>query len=352
MKRIKISITQAVWIASAGTILGIIAAVLTKLGNPLDGGITVSCFERDIAGALGLHQMLTLSYIRPEIIGIVLGAFLVSFFKGSFRPVGGSSTILRFFISVLVTFGLFVFIGCPLRLCLRLGGGDPAALPALLGLITGVWLGTLFLKKGFTLGRECETTKSNGIAFHFFILFLLILLFLRPDFIVMSKEGYAPLFISLLAGTLIGILGQRTKLCFVSGFRNFILIKDVSLLVGFFFVIISVFIANLLLGQSHMGIHIIGSSDLFWNFMSMLLVGFGSIMLGGCPFRQLILASQGNTDSAVSVFGIIIGSAISHNFFLAYIAGSVNVNGKIAVVLGIFVLVIIGFLNRGRDDIS
>jgi hypothetical protein len=66
----------------------------------------------------------------------------------------------------------------------------------------------------------------------------------------------------------------------------------------------------------------------------------------------LILASQGNTDSAVSVFGIIIGSAISHNFFLAYIAGSVNVNGKIAVVLGIFVLVIIGFLNRGRDDIS
>ena len=33
----------------------------------------------------------------------------------------------------------------------------------------------------------------------------------------------------------------------------------------------------------------------------MVLVGWGSVLLGGCPLRQLILAGEGNTDSAVTV---------------------------------------------------
>ncbi len=336
-------------IAVAAIITGIVAAVLAKLGNPIDGGISISCFQRDIAGAIGLHQIVSLSYIRPEIIGIVIGAFLVSVFRGSFKPKGGSSTVLRFFIAVLITFGVFVFVGCPMRLCLRLAGGDPAAVGALLGLIVGIWIGTLFLKGGFSLGRDYETTKSNGVAFHFFMIILLILLFIRPDFIVMSDSEHAPLFISLGLGILVGILGQRSKLCFVGGFRNFILIKDVGLLSGFFFLIMSAFIANLLLGQSHLGVHIIGSSDLLWNILSMILVGLGAVMLGGCPFRQLVLASQGNTDSAAVVLGMIVGGALSHNFYLAYMAGSVGSNGKIAVLSGISILLLIGFLNtRGK----
>ena len=41
----------------------------------------------------------------------------------------------------------------------------------------------------------------------------------------------------------------------------------------------------------------------------MALAGWGSILLGGCPLRQLILAGEGNGDSAVTVFGMIVGAA-------------------------------------------
>ena len=45
-----------------------------------------------------------------------------------------------------------------------------------------------------------------------------------------------------------------------------------------------------------------------------------SVMLGGCPLRQLILAGESSKDSAVSVFGLLVGAAISHNFSLAGVA--------------------------------
>ena len=43
----------------------------------------------------------------------------------------------------------------------------------------------------------------------------------------------------------------------------------------------------------------------------MVIVGWGSVLLGGCPLRQLILAGRGNGDSAVTVFGMIVGAAFA-----------------------------------------
>ena len=61
----------------AGLIIGIIAAVLVLLGNPKNMGFCIACFIRDTAGAVGLHQAAAVQYIRPEIIGLVLGAFVM-----------------------------------------------------------------------------------------------------------------------------------------------------------------------------------------------------------------------------------------------------------------------------------
>ena len=62
----------------AGLVTGALAAFLVKLGNPGNMGTCVACFERDIAGALGLHRAEVVQYIRPEIIGFVLGATLAT----------------------------------------------------------------------------------------------------------------------------------------------------------------------------------------------------------------------------------------------------------------------------------
>ncbi len=40
----------------AGLVMGVLAALLVKWGNPPNMGIYVACFIRDIAGALGLHR--------------------------------------------------------------------------------------------------------------------------------------------------------------------------------------------------------------------------------------------------------------------------------------------------------
>jgi len=54
-----------------GTIIGVVAVILQKLGNPPNMGLCRACFERDIAGALGLHRAGVVQNIRPEILGIL-----------------------------------------------------------------------------------------------------------------------------------------------------------------------------------------------------------------------------------------------------------------------------------------
>ena len=51
-----------------GAVIGLIAVWLQKLGNPANMGICVACFERDVAGGLGLHRAAIVQYLRPEIM--------------------------------------------------------------------------------------------------------------------------------------------------------------------------------------------------------------------------------------------------------------------------------------------
>ena len=68
-------------ILAAGLGIGIIAALLVLFGNPVNMGFCIACFLRDTAGALGLHSAANVQYIRPEIIGLVLGSFLLATFR-------------------------------------------------------------------------------------------------------------------------------------------------------------------------------------------------------------------------------------------------------------------------------
>ena len=114
-------------IVLAGIIIGLIAALLVKLGNPVNMGFCIACFLRDISGALGLHRAAAVQYIRPEIIGLVLGSLLVALRHKEFSARGGSSPITRFILGFFVMIGCLMFLGCPFRMILRLAGGDATA---------------------------------------------------------------------------------------------------------------------------------------------------------------------------------------------------------------------------------
>ena len=61
----------------AGAVVGLAAVVLTHLGNPANMGFCIACFLRDITGAVGMHGAAKVQYVRPEIIGLVLGGIFM-----------------------------------------------------------------------------------------------------------------------------------------------------------------------------------------------------------------------------------------------------------------------------------
>ena len=119
---------ETVIVVSAGAAVGLAAIFLMRLGNPANMGFCIACFLRDIAGACGLHNAAKVQYVRPEIIGLVLGAFAMSLATREFRARAGSAPAVRFVLGGFVMIGALAFLGCPLRMVLRLGGGDLNAL--------------------------------------------------------------------------------------------------------------------------------------------------------------------------------------------------------------------------------
>ena len=335
----------------AGGLVGIISVLLVYFGNPANMGFCIACFIRDISGGIGLHRADVVQYIRPEIIGLVLGAFFISLKNKEFQTKGGSSPFTRFMLGIVVMIGALIFLGCPLRMVLRLGGGDLNALFGIAGFVAGIFVGVIFLNKGFNLKRSYKISKVEGYIFPAVNVGLLILLVASPAFLFFSEKGpgsmHAPLAISLAAGLIVGGLSQKTRLCMVGGTRDMILFKDMYLMYGFLAIIVTSFIGNLVFGYFNLGFvdQPIAHTDGLWNFLGMSVVGWGSVLLGGCPLRQLILSGEGNTDSVITVMGMLVGAAIAHNFGLASSGAGVTANGKIAVYICFAFLGIVSYLN-------
>ena len=205
--------------------------------------------------------------------------------------------------------------------------------------------------------REPTETKVEGLVLPILLAVLFVLSLSVPALFKWSVEGpgskAAPWIVALICGAVVGALCQRSRLCMAGGIRDVVMFKDFNLVTGFIAIIVTVLAGNLILGGFKLGFaeQAVAHTDGLWNFLGMALVGWGSILLGGCPLRQLILAGEGNGDSAVTVFGMIFGAAIAHNLGLAgsadsvvdgvYKIGGTSPKGMIAVVIGFVVLLIV-----------
>lgn len=338
-------------IAIAGGVIGIISVALVLMGNPANMGFCLACFIRDTAGGLGLHRAEAVQYIRPEIIGLILGAMGLSMARGEFSPRGGSSPVTRFFLGFFVMIGCLMFLGCPFRMVLRLAGGDLNAVVGLVGFVAGIVVGVFFLKRGYSLRRTYKQGQGEGILLPLIQIALLILVVAAPAFIFFTAEGpgakHAAIIISLAGGLIVGALAQYTRLCMVGGFRDMILFREPKLLIGFCMIFVTALIGNLVLGKFNLGFteQPVAHNDALWNFLGMLLAGFGCCLLGGCPLRQMVMAGEGNTDSAITYLGLLVGAAFCHNFGLAASGKGPTPNGKVAVIIGLVVLFIIAAVN-------
>ena len=354
---------KANWfVVLAGGAVGIAAVLLTVMGNPANMGFCIACFLRDIVGACGMHGAAVVQYVRPEIVGLVLGAFIMSVATKEFRAKAGSSPAVRFVLGALVMIGALMFLGCPLRMVLRLAGGDLNALTALAGFAVGIFIGTRFLNMGFSLKRAYDAPKAEGALLPAVFAGLFLLFLLVPSLFKFSETGpgskHASVWAALIIALAVGALCQKGRMCMAGGIRDAIMFKDFKLLYGFVAIFAVTLIGNLISGSFKLGFQSqpVAHSAHLWNFVGMVIVGWGSVLLGGCPLRQLILAGSGNGDSAVTVFGMMTGAAIAHNFGLAggadsvneagaYIVGGIKTNGQVAAVISLAILLVISLVH-------
>ena len=349
---------EKIVIGVTGIIIGIIAVVLVKLGNPANMGFCIACFIRDTAGGLGLHRAEPVQYIRPEIMGLVLGAFGVAFARKEFSVKGGSSPLLRLVLGFFVMIGCLMFLGCPFRMILRIAGGDLNAIVGLLGFVCGIVAGIVFLNKGYSLGRTYKQGQVQGFVMPIVQIVLLVLVIAAPAFIFFTPADggpgakHAAVIVSLVAGLIVGGLAQYTRLCMVGGIRDFILFRETRLLIGFVAIFVAALVGKLGLGKFNLGFleQPVAHNDGLWNFLGMLLAGYGCCLLGGCPLRQLVLTGEGNTDSAFTFLGLFAGAAFAHNFALAASGKGPSSNGKIAVIIGLVVVTIIAVANTMKKE--
>ncbi|MDD2371094.1 MAG: YedE family putative selenium transporter [Firmicutes bacterium] len=346
-------------LAILGGLIGVGAIILAIFGNPANMSICIACFIRDIAGGLKLQTAAPVQYIRPEILGIILGATITALIRKDFKATAGSSPAVRFILGFIMMVGALIFLGCSFRMIIRMGAGDLNAWVGLIGFLGGVATGTFFLKKGYSLGKSQETKIQSGFIVPIVTLIILGLSLATTIFAV-SKMGpgsvHAPVLISLAVGLGIGVIGQLTRLCSTGAFRNVMLAKDFNLLIvfGSFFGVFLIY--NIVTGNfnpSFVGQPIAHTNTLF-NILGLYIFGFTGILAGGCPFRQLILTGQGSSDGAMTLLGLLLGAAFAHNFGLAAIVSTPDVvggptdKGVIVVVISIIALFVIAITNREK----
>lgn len=122
---------------------------------------------------------------------------------------------------------------------------------------------------------------------------------------------------SLIVGVIIGFVGQRSRMCFVGGIRDFILVRDTFLLKGliaFGLVAWIAFPLSTLVGGAALGDF---GRPVLAAVILVAVGGFGvgylSILANGCPFRQHVLAAQGAAGSMIYLAGFFAGAFIFHS---------------------------------------
>ena len=176
-------------VVASGLLLGVLGVMLSVWGNPENSGICVSCFIENSAGALGLHDNQRMQYLRPELIGFVLGSFLSALIFRDFRSRGGSAPLSRLFLGMFMIFGCAVFIGCPIKLLLRLTAGDLTSVAGVAGLVAGVWAGLKGLAHGVEFVPQSSGKANGSLLIPGLFLLLLVFFVVRPGFLLFSSQG-------------------------------------------------------------------------------------------------------------------------------------------------------------------
>lgn len=341
--------------------IGVLSAFLSIWGNPINTGICISCFMENFSGAIKLHNNPLMQYIRPEMIFILLGSFISAMVRKEFNTRYSPSILHSFLGGFFMIIGSAVFIGCPIKMLLKLAGGDLNSLAGILGTVVGVYLGIRFIRSNIDTSLFKVVTKrddKSSFIIPFSIIFLLVIYFLKKEIFAESISGAgaekAPLIYSIPVGLFIGVLAQYSRFCVTGSIRNSIILRRFTGFLALFLLVFSAFLVNLAYKRVNWGI--IGQpgshTDYLWSFLAMLLVGYIAVIIDGCPFRQLVKMGEGDINALVCFLGMVFGSSFVQNFKIFADSSGPTLFGKMGVVSGILIFSFISYSLVLKNDKS
>jgi len=163
---------------------------------------------------------------------------------------------------------------------------------------------------------------------------------------------YIPAISTFILGFILGYLGQRARMCFIGGMRDYVLIRDTYLLKGLFAFIISAFVGFAIFHLVSPAIKTfpwfingkivlskkmsspsflipVPGDPITWSpkaYAHVILaviggigVGYFSVLAGGCPFRQHVMASEGSKSAWAYILGFLVGAIIFHTTIAPFI---------------------------------
>ena len=142
----------------AGVVMGIaavMAGAFFEVRPPDAYGICMACHGRDLVNWVANDLFGTRLTVAPAalvfplltVVGVVIGGWIAARLSGEFRFRKPSRPLKSFAHGLLVmNFGLLA-AGCATRLALRLGAGDPLGAMGFGGMVVGIVLATLWLRR-------------------------------------------------------------------------------------------------------------------------------------------------------------------------------------------------------------
>lgn len=121
---------------------------------------------------------------------------------------------------------------------------------------------------------------------------------------------------TLIIGGVLGYLGQRSRMCFVGGVRDFILVRDTYLLRGLIAFGLTAWLlfsfVGLVVGSRPGPFGVSDAISIALTILGAFGVGYFSTLANGCPLRQHVLAAQGAKSSIAYLAGFFAGAVIFH----------------------------------------
>jgi YedE family putative selenium metabolism protein len=329
-------------------LVGAACGALVLAGNPANMGICGACFLRDIAGTIGLHEKGP-AVFRPEIVGVLLGAFLWTSIRGRWQARSGSHAASRLALGFLMGAASLVFLGCPFRLLQRLGGGDGNALSGAAGLLAGVGGALLLERRGYSAGKTSPAPAPVG-RWAFAAAMLLLGLFLfdgLPRGPRLDEPGAGPpraaWGLALLLPTVAGAALSATGFCAISASRQ--VFSGGGRMLAAAGVLVVAFGATTAAGgkwSPGFSGQFASHGDHLASFVAMAAVGVCGALAGGCPVRQVVMAGEGNGDAAVAVVGIALGASVAHGAGWAATGAGVPPAGRVFAFVALAVAALYG----------